>query len=282
MASATFKVDQKTNEFSGAWNPLDFVKEINSQDQIYLAYIEFAAAAESSTQHAYKLFKDELIRAKLKAESSESSDLATILERFSRWLDQWAKEEANHVEFFALAFEKIKNLKSDEQTLSTELTTNKVGYFGIESPIPSTQCWETTLFFLLFSEVASMLWYRNWARQPTSRGLKLALKNIHRDEAEHYKFFLKTCCEIISSQPQLIREARGVLFSFARTFRKLNQSKNSPANSPIKTQKHKSQNWWEHKELSHYEQSESTYTQIYALQKYCFRRLTLAAEGNRT
>ena len=103
MASATSKVEPNTNRFTGNWNPADFVKQINLQDKIYLSYIEFASAAESSTQHAYKLFKDQLIRAKSKAESTDSRELAKILEHFSHWLDQWAKEEANHVEFFSLA-----------------------------------------------------------------------------------------------------------------------------------------------------------------------------------
>ena len=251
------------------WQGKQFAYSANNVNERYLPFVEFAAAAESSTQHAFSRFKASLNFAEQTALTSSSTTLACSLSRLSHWLDRWVIEEENHVLFFSTLYSIMASKYEWIQDKNPKV-------FRVEQPIPVEQAWSTTLLFLLYSEIASMTWYQVWYQDASEKELRAALRRLHRDEVNHFRSFLAYCKEIAALQPGFEQDARRVLSFFAMTFRKIRQPKLSQV-SFIGEQRFEI-NWWEHHIFQKVEGVGAVFGKIFALQKRSCEEIEFAAK----
>lgn len=267
-----------------AWSGYDLAQQIESPDQIYLQYINFAAAAESSTQNAFSSLNKVIPKAHQDAVREGNHALANFLEVFHQWLSQWVLEEANHVVFFSSAEAQIQNklymqrlpafeTQSDYRGSSSESSGE---IFGVEIPIPDNQPWQTTLLFLLYSEIASMIWYRFWYHRLETSGLRNALRHLQNDEGDHYQMFLDFSRKLAQINPQFVLEARRIFLLYAINFRRLLSKSHTRTNK--ESEKKEQVNWWEHPIFAHIENVERVIKKIISTQKFalsCIQKAVL-------
>lgn len=262
-----------------SWSGQELAKNIDSSDQLYLRYINFAAAAESSTQNAFLFLSTAIPKAQQDASENGNHILAQFLENFNQWLTQWVVEEANHVDFFCRAKVQLKNKINSQHILNSEdqIDPSKISgeIFGVELPIPDNQSWQTTLLFLLYSEIASMIWYRVWYHRVEMGGLRNALRHLQNDEGEHFQKFLDLSKELAQMDPSFVHEARRIFLLYALNFRKLISRSRNQANGQKESKEQI--NWWEHPIFAQIENVESVIQKIISTQKFALSCIQKAA-----
>ncbi|MEY3902311.1 MAG: hypothetical protein RL189_1617 [Pseudomonadota bacterium] len=249
------------------WIAADMMARVIALPDSQLAFVNFASAAESSTQQALAHLDLAIIVAAEKASEVNCGQLSDCLLRVHEWLFQWAADEDNHIHFFALVRDKFSAQASFSMS---------AGSIGVEAPIPEQQSWDTTLLFLLYSEIASMIWYRDWYRRTDDCGMRAALKEIHRDEAEHFRIFLNFCCEISSLSADFKGEARRVLSSFAFHFKRMVSGRAVSPGHGLQSDGHI--NWWEHAIFLDMGDVLNVLRQIHDLQRFSCKRISKAGK----
>jgi hypothetical protein len=260
-----------------SWCPDTCASQLILEDKIFLPIFEFSAAAEISTQHAFNMLARVLEIELEKFRGRKNDPEANFIVEFREWLHTWVVEEARHVSFFSLAFSKLSHDNLGKGNSTPQVHTAKIRTLGIESPIPDTQHWHTTLFFLLFSEIISMIWYRRFLRAPVSPALRQALRHIHRDEATHYKIFLDACCRLTATHPHLNREARRVFASFLISYKRNKQVTYRPTSAGHIDSTAKIQNWWEHPAFLSFvsiDELNNLSEQAISIQRYSLNKMT--------
>jgi hypothetical protein len=204
------------------WNGILHAGALTEEALPWANYFPFAAESELSTGPAFKHMQNHLVNQLsdsgcAKAESGDSRH--KLLTEILFWLEAWAAEEENHAAFFRAAAVRCASLSASPKMALSGGRAEPIDTvrYGVLEPIPALQSFERTLFFLLFSEISSMVWYRVWVRRVPSGALLTALKEIHRDEASHFEGFLRFATRLCVIDPLALREARLVRACIART-----------------------------------------------------------------
>lgn len=264
------RADYQVQATQPRWSGVHHASTLSDGDCAYLPYIAFAAGAESSTQHAFEVLLQQLILTADEARREGQKAKAELVDDFHCWLIDWAKEEQNHVDFFDSARSHLMHSSDTKRSMERER-------YGVEAPIPESQTWVRTLLFLLYSEIASMVWYRAWSRMPVSVGLRNALVQLHRDESQHYVRFLEYTCALAALEPQLVSESRSVLAAFTLAFRRVVQRTHT-AGRDVQLDR-SVLNWWEHPVFAGVDNVELIVQRIRGVQKYSFSCIEKAAEN---
>ena len=218
-----------------AWDGAGLANAVGVEALSWAPLLAFAAESEASTEPAYVHVKKLLVHVTREDDTGAGNfeNRRVLATEILTWLDGWILEERNHSVFFQVA---AACASAGAGGLEVAAVRHSVVY-----PIPSDQPLERTLIFLLFSEVASMVAYRAWAKEVRSGALKRALLKIQKDEAMHYLVFLGFVKRLCSLDPRLVREVRLVRISFARSLRW--QSEKGKDLRPGDAQEI---NWWNH------------------------------------
>ncbi|NBX16798.1 MAG: hypothetical protein EBR09_05475 [Proteobacteria bacterium] len=265
------------------WDPDAYAAQLTLEDCVYLPVFEFSAAAEYSTQSAFesmqKGFSEELER-----RQPQDNPERNFIRILNYRLQSWVKEEERHVRYFSTAFDRLSSAQLAGPAHGMQTGRHEIKRFGIESPIPESQHWHTTIFFLLFSEITSMLWYRKFYRHAQTPALRNALSAIHGDETAHYRFFLDACCRLTAIRPHLVREARKVFSAFLFMQRELKSSGLPAEKAGQNSEAAKTMNWWEHSAFESFvstQERRQLMNQVIALQKFSLNRISAAANGEK-
>jgi hypothetical protein len=262
------------------WNGLLLGGALGLESLPWAPYFLFAAESELSTGPALKHLQKQIVC--LLADSDDANERNRdsrhkLLTEFLAWLEGWAAEEENHVAFFRAAQARCVFLSAPLKTNSPGGVSVQVEtpHFGVLEPIPAAQSFERTLFFLLYSEVASMVWYRAWVRRVPGGTLLTALKELHRDEASHFLAFLRFALRLCIIDPLALREARLVRVGIAKTLRGLGQVRVS-----LSGNKENDMNWWENEIFSKVADGKDIVQAILRIQTATYERLARTSRAS--
>lgn len=270
--STSAQISCGTAKVSLRWDAVATAAKITNLNRNNQLFAEFAAEAESSTQHASDRFSCVLQRAIENDHENKNVPLRNCLKELASRLPQWKLEEENHVRFFNCVLETLRT-KSKEQIDAFHDSHAGMGrLFQIERPIPESQNWENTLLFLFLSEVASMVWYRSFYRSVDDAQIKDALFYLHLDEVQHFLMFRSFCLQIAKLHPGFHTEAVRVSAYFAYSLR----PRKTRANA--ENLNGKDLNWWEHSVTEQHANRAQVFQRIRGIQKRCLREIEMAAQ----
>lgn len=254
------------------WDAEATAATISSLNERDLLFARFAAAAESSTQHGFERLSCALQNALSECSSSECQPLSKCLNELEKYLPRWRLEEENHVRFFNCLLDALNVRDKARSDAAGEMNPQKQS-FQVEQPIPESQSWDTTLLFLFFSEIVSMVWYRTFFRIVEDARVKRALFHLHFDEVQHFLMFRSSCLQISNTRAEFFANARRVSSYFAYSLR------TKQADAQLRSHASKDLNWWEHSVTECYVDRERVFQQIRGIQKHCLREIEFAAKG---
>jgi hypothetical protein len=233
---------------SPRWNGVELGQAVGDEARPWRDFLSFAADSEASTEPAYAhlercLQADEVIGQAGQAGQEWNVQRERIVCDFKSWLVGWIMEERNHEAFFRAAVSSLESRVSRTMGQSNSAPQGQRSQYSVLQPIPAGQPLERTLLFLLFSEAASMAWYRAWRKRIPSGSLRCALGELHRDEASHFSGFFWFCIRICSLKDDWDREIRRVYLQVSRSLRmtRIGDAGKSSTQAGLGDI-----NWWEH------------------------------------
>lgn len=272
------------------WNGQWLGERLDESALPWARYFPFASHSELSTGPAFKHLC-RILRNLLEDHGTGQSnappfgqvqvpEIRVLASDILEWLEGWSLEEENHVVFFQTAIAQCGALRSVLNSSEGMSGASEAAepHYAVVHPIPESQSFSRTLFFLLFSEVASMVWYREWFRRAPRGTLKDALHEIHRDEAMHFLAFFKFAARLCLIDPVSERELRLVKAVVQRSLRP--KEKLGEAESSRLSGRGKDFNWWEHPFLSAVSERGSIVGLILRLQSATCERLLRTARSS--